>query len=328
MGYRKEIYDRALVAIQKRKTAAERLAQEHTEAFYAACPRAKQIEREIASTAASAAKSILRGTNAAQEMTNLRNRNLELQEERRRLLYSAGFPEDYLKPKYHCSACKDTGYLDGRMCQCFKELLRSEAYQELNALTPLALSSFEHFSLKYYPEEPLSEGEASPRRQMGMVLHFCQDYAKEFSPSSPSLLMYGGTGLGKTHLSLSIAKAAIDRGYGVIYGSAQNLALQLDKERFGNDGSDTMHHLLTCDLLILDDLGTEFSTGYINASIYNIVNSRLMGRHPTIINTNLTTLELQTRYTERFVSRLIGGYVFLSFLGRDIRQQKRMGQRF
>ena len=125
-------------------------------------------------------------------MTNLRNRNLELQEERRHLLHSAGFPEDYLKPKYHCSACKDTGYLDGRMCQCFKELLRSEAYQELNALTPLALSSFEHFSLKYYPEEPLSEGEAStPANGNGFTFlsGLCQGFFP-FLPQSTDVWRY------------------------------------------------------------------------------------------------------------------------------------------
>lgn len=324
MGYSKELYDRAERILRERRGSAELQAKERAQAFYALHPRARDLEREIASTAARAAKAILLGADAAQKMRDQRDRNLSLQEERRALLRTEGLPEDYLKPHYHCPACSDTGYIDGKMCRCLKELLRNEAYRELNALTPLALSSFDNFSLCYYPETPLSEGSGSPRRKMELVLQFCRDYAETFSLESPSLLMQGGTGLGKTHLSLSIANAAIGRGFGVIYGSAQNLAINLDKERFGNDGSETMQHLLSCDLLILDDLGTEFSTNYINASIYNVINTRLMSGKPTIINTNLTTRELQDRYTERFVSRIIGGYIFLSFLGKDIRQQKRM----
>ncbi len=136
--------------------------------------------------------------------------------------------------------------------------------------------------------------------------------------------MQGGTGLGKTHLSLSIANEAIERGFGVIYGSTQNLASSLEKERFRRDSDDeTNQMLLSCDLLILDDLGTEFSTSFIDAAIYNIVNTRLMSKRPTIISTNLSLREMETRYTERFVSRIIGSYIRLFFYGSDVRQQRR-----
>ena len=212
------------------------------------------------------------------------------------------------------------------MCICLKELLRKTAYQRLNEMTPLALCSFDSFVLDYYPEEPLSEGEASPRKQMTNVLRYCRNYANEFSMESSSLIMQGGTGLGKTHLSLAIANAAVQKDFGVIYVSAQNMATSLERERFGRglEDGDTNALILGCDLLILDDLGTEFATSFVDASIYNIVNTRLMAGRPTIISTNLSLYELQKRYSERFVSRIIGSYVRLTFFGKDVRQQKRM----
>lgn len=323
MGYSKELYDRVLKILRERRVSAELQAKERAAAFYAMEPRAGALEREIASTAAKAAKAILQGADAVEKMKAQRDRNLTLQKERAALLRKEGLPETYLQPDYHCKLCKDTGFLDGKMCGCLKRLLREEAYRELNALTPLTLSSFENFSLDFYPDTPTADGKPSARKQMEHNLQICKDYARDFSEESPSLLMQGGTGLGKTHLSLAIARAVIDKGFGVVYGSAQNLAINLDKERFGSDGSETMQHLLSCDLLILDDLGTEFSTSYISAAIYNIINTRLLSQKPTIINTNLSTPELQERYTERFVSRIIGAYLFLAFIGQDIRQEKR-----
>ena len=134
--------------------------------------------------------------------------------------------------------------------------------------------------------------------------------------------MQGSTGLGKTHLSLAIARAAIDKGFGVIYGSVQNLMAKLEQDRFGrgNEG-ESAKAMLECDLLILDDLGTEFTTQFVTASMYNLVNSRLLAAKPTIISTNLSMKDLNDKYTERFTSRIIGGYDRLVFLGRDIRQQ-------
>ena len=157
---------------------------------------------------------------------------------------------------------------------------------------------------------------------MELNYHFCVDYARHFSPTSCSILMLGATGLGKTHLSFAIAKEVIDQGYGVIYGSVQNLIQQLEKEHFGraNGESHTEQMLLNCDLLILDDLGAEFSTQFSVSVIYNLVNTRLLTEKPIIVNTNLTIAELEKQYTGRVVSRMIGSYKVLPFVGRDIRQ--------
>lgn len=326
MAYSREVYETAAGILNERRIRENEMSAERRAAFFAGYPRAQEIERALSATAVLAAKAVLNGGDAAAELTRLKQNNLSLQRELKNLLAAAGLPEDYLLPHYQCGRCGDTGYVDGRMCGCLKELLRQTAYRKLNEMTPLSLSTFDSFSLDYYPEEPQREGELSPRRQMEAVLRYCRAYARDFSANAPSLILQGGTGLGKTHLSLAIANEAVQKGFGVIYGSAQNMATGLERERFGKDGEagDTNRLLLGCDLLILDDLGTEFATSFVDAAIYNVINTRLMTNRPTIISTNLSFYELQKRYTERFLSRVIGSYVRLTFFGKDIRQQKRM----
>ncbi len=326
MGYGKDVYRAVTEKLNLQRIAAEQDARRRKEEFYTACPRAAEIERLLSHTAVQAAKAVMGSANNSREiLTNLKESNLALQKERRDLLACAGLPEDYLKPHYHCAKCEDTGYVDGRVCSCLQELLRKEAYRRLNDSTPLSLCTFDSFSLSYYSDVSDTPDRPSPRTQIGKILAYCRRYAANFSMESPSLLLQGGTGLGKTHLSLSIANEVIEKGFGVVYGSTQNLAAGMEKERFRRDSDDeTNQMLLSCDLLILDDLGTEFSTSFVDAAIYNIVNTRLMAKRPTIISTNLSLREMETRYTERFVSRMIGSYVRLYFYGSDVRQQKRM----
>lgn len=325
MAYSREIYDSAIKRLTERRARALEDLDEKKTAFFALYPRAAEIEAALSKTAAAAAKAVLTGGNVARQLTRLKESNLSLQEEYHDILQSAGLPDDYLTPKFQCVICRDTGYVDGKMCSCLKDLLKKEAYRRLNAMTPLSLSTFQTFSLKYYPEVSSKEGGVPPKKQMERVFLFCRDYAEHFSLSSQNLIMQGGTGLGKTHLSLAIANEALEKGFGVIYGSAQNLATNLERERFSREPveSDTNQMLLSCDLLILDDLGTEFSTSFVDAAIYNVINTRLMTENPTIISTNLSMLELQKRYSERFVSRVIGSYTRLLFCGKDVRQQKR-----
>ncbi len=324
MGYSREIYDEAMAAIEKNHARAIRESQQRKEAFYAQYPRAQELEAEMASAAVAAGKAIFNGAQAKAQLTSLKEKSLSLQEERARLLQNAGISSTYLEPAFTCPACKDTGFIDGKMCGCLKQRMRLLAYEHLNASTPADLCSFDDFSLDYYPGEPDDCG-VSPKQKMEQIFQYCKQYAENFSLNSPNLLMQGGTGLGKTHLSLAIARKAIEKGYGVIYGSAQNIVTSLEKERFqrDNDRQDANHLLIQCDLLILDDLGTEFSTSFVTAAVYNIINTRLIARKPTIINTNLSMQELEERYTERFASRLLGSYVPLFFRGKDIRQRKR-----
>lgn len=331
MGYTKEIYDLASQKLDNIRRNSIREANMRRESLYKKYPRAKEIERLLSSTAVSAAKAVLNGENTKEQLTKLKASNMALQEELSEILKKEGLKSDYLDIKYSCNYCKDEGYVDGIMCSCMKQLLRKEAYNKLNSLSPLSLCSFDSFLTEFYSTEPIRENGPSPRKRMEDILRYCKNYAANFALDSQSLLMQGATGLGKTHLSLAIAKVAINKGYGVIYGSAPNIITKLEKERFrfskDDESLNSDEHLISCDLLILDDLGTEFSTSFSNATIYNIINSRIMANKPTIISTNLSLKELEKAYTERLVSRVIGNTVRLEFLGHDVRQKKHFKSR-
>ncbi|MDR2753692.1 MAG: ATP-binding protein, partial [Oscillospiraceae bacterium] len=243
-----------------------------------------------------------------------------------------GFPADYLARKHTCAQCEDTGYVRGLRCACFTALLQSLAYQELSMDTPLESSDFARFRLTHYPEAPNGDG-VIPRKKMEQILAACRAYASRFHPHAGSLLFTGPTGLGKTHLSLAIAKEVIDKGFTVIYGSAPNLISRMEHEhfsrgRYGEQAGETARALLECTLLILDDLGAEFSTAFTQSCIYNIVNTRLMSAMPVLISTNLSMAQINEKYGERVASRIIGNYQVLRFFGGDVRQILRASSSF
>lgn len=321
MGYSREIYDSAEKILRERRRAAEEESEKRRAAFFKVCPRAQQIQRRLASTAVSAAKAVLGGKSATEQLKKLKEESLALQGEFSRLLTENGV--ESLEPRYSCPQCKDTGYVDGKMCGCMKKLLRTESYRRLNTLTPLSLSTFDSFSLEYYSQEA-RDGRPCDRDIMRNTFRYCVSYAQQFGLHSPNLIMTGGTGLGKTHLSLAIASQTIQKGFGVVYSSVGSLMTQLENEHFGREsGNAAMESMQGCDLLILDDLGTEFKSSFSSSAIYNIINMRLMLQKPTIISTNLSTKEMVDYYSERFASRIIGSYRRIVFVGRDIRQQKR-----
>lgn len=327
MGYAKHIYTLAAAELKTRREQAEREAALHKAQFAECCPQVSEIEREMAKTGLAAVKAVGAGKDAVEIINNLAKYNLELQAKRKELLLQNGFPADFLQPHYTCPVCEDTGTADGKECTCFQTLAKEIAYAELAAHTPLKQCGFDRFSLSYYEDTPDSDG-IIPRQKMTEVLSFCKRYADTFSLASPSLLFFGNTGLGKTHLSLAIGAAAIEKGFGVMYGSAQNLFSALEKEHFGKaENADTETMLLDCDLLILDDLGTEFTTGFVTASFYNILNTRLLRGKPTVISTNLSFAELQDRYSDRIVSRILGAYQVRRFYGEDLRIKKRVSDK-
>ena len=329
MGYSRQVYMEAENELNRRHSEAVGRAQQRLDDFYAVCPEAEDVRRRIASTASQAAKAVLRGTDVRASLEALKAENLGLQRRFAELLAEHGFARADIEPQYVCPKCEDTGYVDGRMCACHRALLRQIAYENLNRISPLTLSTFEDFSLDYYRDAPVV-GRRSDREQMRYILDYCKRYAEGFSAKSGNLFFTGATGLGKTHLSLAIASAAIDKGFGVVYGTAQNFAVSLERERFSRadeNGGDTLELLNECDLLILDDLGMEISSSYITAMIYNIIDTRIMLAKPTIISSNLSMQELEKRYNERFVSRVLGFYDRMPFRGKDIRAKRKFGRR-
>lgn len=328
MGFNSSIQKRAADVLFERRITAEKRAERIKEEVFQKCPRARELDRQIAGTGVQAARAVLKGGDVTSEMKKLRDTNLRLQEELKQLLADNGYPSDAFEPKYNCALCGDTGYIeDGNrtvVCKCLKQALVQIACDELNRTAPLALSTFDSFRLDYYDNRIDPSLGMSPYQLMDRILKFCRSYAETFTPNAESILMRGATGLGKTHLSLAIANEVIRRGYGVVYVSAPSVVQKLEKQYFSRgESDDSLMDLLTdCDLLIIDDLGTEFRTQFSVSQLYNVFNARMLQHKPVIINTNLDLVEMEKAYSHRFVSRISGSSTKLDFVGKDIRVRK------
>ncbi len=221
---------------------------------------------------------------------------------------------------YDCTLCNDTGYINGKICDCVKEIAKNIITKELCSLMPISECTFDNFKLKYYTD-------ADSEKRMRGIFNICKEYAENFAPETASnLLFMGASGLGKTHLSLAITGEVVKKGYLPVYGPAENLFNMIEKERFSSFGneSDSYNTMINCDLLVIDDLGSEFMTTFSKSILYNLINSRILSKKPTIISTNLTMKEIEKLYSPRIASRLLGCYDARLFLGKDIRQQKAM----
>lgn len=211
MSYSRKVYARAASELERRRDKAERTQSMRRAEVYAKIPELISIDREIASAGAEVIRAIGMGENAQQFIEELAKKNLASQQRRKDILKENGYPEDYLDAEYTCKKCRDTGFIGGVMCDCYKALLRDTALAELNELSPSARSTFESFNINYYPDTVDPATGINPRSRMKEILDFCRDYAADFATDSPSLLLYGATGLGKTHLSLAIASEAVKK---------------------------------------------------------------------------------------------------------------------
>lgn len=328
MGYSSSVYKAASDILHERRLNAEKAAERRKEEVYERFPRVKELEKQISMGGIKTARAVLAGGDVKKAVSKLRDQDLAMQAEVKRILTDNGYPANYFEPKYFCKKCEDKGYYDinGKTvrCSCMKSALISCACAELNRYAPLSLSTFESFDLEYYDKSINPKVKTSPYEHMSKVFRLCQNYADNFSKNSESILMSGETGLGKTHLSLAIANEVIKKGYGVVYASAPPIISKLEKEYFSSDKDDSLFSMLAdCDLLIIDDLGTEFYSQFAVSQFYNLFNSRMLSNKPIIINTNLTITELKEKYTDRFVSRICGNARQLDFLGRDIRIRRK-----
>ena len=270
-------------------------------------------------------KAALSGDDTASQIEALRAENERIQAARATLLRQNGFPASYTDPQYECTKCRDTGYVGIYMCECMRARL-IEAGKSSSGLSALmARQSFENFSLDYYRQSP------AEARIMEHNFQTVVQYAEQFSLGADrqipkSLLFLGGTGLGKTHLSTAVARRVIERGYDVYYNSAVGMISDFEFRRFGNavaqtDGDDTARYT-ECDLLIIDDLGTEVVNQFTLSCLYHVINTRLNLGKPTVISTNLTADDLRRVYSDRITSRLLCEYLLIPFYGVDVRKQK------
>jgi DNA replication protein DnaC len=323
MPYSREVYNAAEAKLNERKRKADQENEYLKNVLYEKLPRLKQIEDELAQTGIKAAQEILSfPSDIENKIKLLKNKNLSLQAERAELLTENNLDLHIIEVKYHCSKCNDTGNKSGKLCDCFKALLKEEACRLANMDSPLPLSTFNSFNLKFYREDKLEEYGITLREQMKRIYTYCRKYAADFENNKENLLMLGQTGLGKTHLALAIANTVAEQGFAVIYDTAQNIFSKMEDENFGRSEKRYTPLVLDCDLLILDDIGAEFVTNYTISALYNIINTRILSHKPIIISTNLAKNELTAKYNERIVSRLIGEFTMLRFFGEDIRQLK------
>lgn len=316
-----DIFDKAHAILTERRTRARTENDMRINEINSAIPEIKEINDALFATGYELIRLITDpgAQNAAARIEEIKQRNLEAQKLAEQLLISHGYPADHLDIRYTCPDCSDTGYIGGSFCHCLTDLFGKLTAEKLNHDSLLKLSSFDTFSLKYYHGEE--------QVTMGKILNFARKYAGSFNEDSGSILMFGNTGLGKTHISLAIANEVLKKGRSVVYDSVINLLRIIEKEHFSfAHSSETLDNILSTDLLILDDLGTEFETKFYNSVIYNIVNTRLIREKATIINTNMELEEISQRYGGKVASRIATMYTCLRFVGDDIRfQKKRQG---
>ncbi len=313
MGYKKEIYAEALKIKLDATKAQKRDYEARLNSLRENSKEFRELEISLNKAGSALTVAAFSGDNARLEKLKVVCEQLNAQKDA--VLARAGI----VKPSVSCSKCDDSGFANGKLCDCVNEIAKKLVFDKLSKSMPLNDCRFDNFDLNLYSDKPNKNG-AVPRKRVGAILELCKQFVENFSADTRSLLLIGNTGLGKTHLSLAIVSALSARGYDVVYGSAQNLFSAAEKEHFSFSGeTDAQDALLNCDLLVIDDLGTEFYSSFVASLFYNIINSRILNKKPTIINTNLNFDSLEERYNPRITSRFIGNYEMREFIGEDIR---------
>ena len=326
MAYSAEVVKRARARLAQAKEDRESENRQHLAEAYAQVPRIREIDIELRRTMAQAAQAaFLQGSDGRELLEQVRVRNLDLQQERA-LLAATHFEEGYLDESPVCTNCGGSGYVGSTMCECLRELCRQEQKKEISVLSG-GKESFSQFKLDYYPDRIDPKYGASPRAIMERNFKVCRTYALTFAQNSGNLLFVGGTGLGKTFLSACVARAVADRGYSVVYETASHLFSKLEQAKFSpnEENRREAEKLNACDLLIIDDLGTEMPGQFVTAALYSLLNDRIRAGMPMVISTNLNVDEMSRRYSPQIASRLHGGFTGLTFVGEDIRVLKNRG---
>ena len=322
MGYNSSIYKRIYDEYSQKYLIARERADIRAQEVRRAIPEIAKIDRELSLTGLEVFSASLSGGDTASKIAEIRAKNESLQARRAELLVANGYPADYSDVKYDCTKCGDTGFVENKMCSCMKEALTLAGIESSGFANLIKEQGFDNFSLDYYKKN------ATHYDIMGKNLEFLKDYANNFdAKKSSSILMMGGTGLGKTHLSSAVAYEVIEKGNDVFYTGAIDLFSQFEIQRFksyNNEPNELIERYFECDLLIIDDLGTEMINQFSVSTLYNLLNDRLSRKKPTIVSTNLSQDEIMKKYTDRITSRMFGEYKIVFFAGTDIRAQKLM----
>ncbi len=315
-------YDALLREYEEKQNHARRSQLQRITEIYEKIPEYEEVEHSISSVSVAQAKKLLDGDDKA--LKELRQTLHSLSEKKRRLLCQAGYPEDYLELRYDCPLCHDTGYIDNQKCRCLKQKVISFLYEQSNIKETLARENFSLLSYEYYQDEDLS--------RFTQTVAACQKFVREFPAGHRNLFFYGSVGAGKTFLSNCVARELIEKGNLVLYFSASGLIDALSGSSFSGKSSESLYStgqdLYNCDLLVIDDLGTEYTNAYVVSQLFSCINERLLRKKSTLISTNLSLEDLRNKYSERIFSRITSNYDMYKITGPDIRMyQKTMTNR-
>lgn len=319
-------YDELMSTYHANQTENRALEQSRRDEVYATIPRIREIDQLLATSSIDAVRAKLKGQSDNTARTKEQNRSLIA--EKADLLRVHGFSEDYLQPIYTCAMCKDTGRVGSEHCSCFKQAAISLLYRQSTLEQVLDVENFDSFDLSYYSKESDGEHPYTPYENMSNILTRTKSFVETFDKEGGNLLFYGETGLGKTFLSNCVAKALMDTQHTVLYQSSIHLFEDvlsdvLMKKGQNPNNKEIYRYLYSCDLLIIDDLGTEFTNNFVASELYDILNTRMREKKSTIISTNLSLQELNERYSVRITSRIFGEYKVFFFYGKNIRLAKR-----
>lgn len=326
MAFNDSQYDELMNVYYQHQTENRMLEEARKAEVYKVIPRIAEIDQQIALSSISAVRSRLKsGTDTTD---SIKEQNQALIIEKEQLLLKHGYPADFLKPIYTCPLCKDTGQIGNDHCTCFKQAAISLLYQQSTLDQILQVENFEHFDLDFYPKENDGVHRFTPYDNMRNILTKTKSFTETFDKTGGNLLFYGETGLGKTYLSNCIAKALLDTGHTVLYQSAIHLFEEVCGDVIMKKGQnpksqETYRYLYDCDLLIIDDLGTEFTNSFVSSELYDILNTRMREKKSTLISTNLNLQELTDRYSDRIATRIFAEYKVYNFYGSNIRLAKR-----
>lgn len=327
MAYEQAVLRAATARLSDRRRRREEQLEAKRREIHRSLPRVAEIDRLLRKTIAEIITSALReGRDPAPAIGVIRDKNMDLQAERAELLSAHGYAPDALDGTPACPKCRDVGWVGSKMCSCLRDLCTEEQIKGLSQLLDLGEQSFDSFQLDYYSPLPWGGSGISPRENMEMVYEICGDYARKFGRYYfNNLFLTGAPGLGKTFLSACIARTVSENGFSVVYDTAVNIFSRFEAQKFAKDAEDARdardetRRYLACDLLILDDLGSEMTTPFVQTAMYTLVNTRLMSEKKTVISSNLSMDDVRRRYSPQIASRLAGEYRALEFIGEDIR---------
>lgn len=327
MGLTNSQYNTIIRDYQKQQSMNHADQMQRSEEIYARFPEFSEIDARIASLSTACARKLLDGESASVE--ELRT-EIEKQSARRtQILTSHGYPSDYLAPHYRCPDCQDTGYIGTQKCHCFRQAEIDLLYMQSNLREALKTEHFGVFSLDYYSDritDPVTGQTAAATAQR--TYEECRRFVREFDDRFENLFLYGDTGLGKTFLSHCIAKELLESAHSVIYFSSFRLFELFADSAFGRsavlEAAELEQHIFACDLLIIDDLGTELVNSFVSSQLFHVINERILRRKSTLISTNLALATFADTYSERVFSRISSNYTMLKLIGDDIRIQKKI----